>query len=226
MRKLLPAIVAVAVALAFSLWALPRLPDQVATHWGLSGQPDDWSSRTFAALFFPGMMLVLTAVFAFLPRIDPLRRNYEVHGSTYWALVNSVVVFMVLVHVAVLGNGLGWPIPMGRVAPAGVGALFVLIGNLMTRMRPNWFMGIRTPWTLSSERVWRKTHRVGGYAFMAGGLLMILIAFVSGPRLVPLLLGVVGVIVLWPVVYSYLEWRKEQEEAGQRVGGSAGQRDH
>ncbi|HET9294924.1 MAG TPA: SdpI family protein [Gemmatimonadales bacterium] len=223
MRKLLPAISAVILVLAFSLWALPQLPDRMATHWGLSGQPDGWSSRAFAAFMLPAVMAAMTIIFAFLPRIDPLRRNYEIHGSTYWTLVNSVVVFMVLVHVAVLGNGLGWPIPMGRVAPAGVGALFVLIGNLMTRMRPNWFMGIRTPWTLSSERVWRKTHRVGGYAFTAGGLLMILIAFVSGRRIVPMLLGIVGVIVIWPVVYSYLEWRKEQEEVGHRVGGSAGQ---
>jgi immunity protein, SdpI family len=221
MRKLLPAISAVILVLAFSLWALPQLPDRMATHWGLSGQPDGWSSRAFAAFLLPAMMAAMTIIFAFLPRIDPLRRNYEIHGSTYWTLVNSVVVFMVLVHVAVLGNGLGWPIPMGRVAPAGVGALFVLIGNLMTRMRPNWFMGIRTPWTLSSERVWRKTHRVGGYAFTAGGLLMIFIALVSGRRIVPMLLGVVGVIVLWPVVYSYLEWRKEQESgpAGGRTGG-------
>jgi len=221
MRKLLPAIAAVIVALAFSVWALPQLPDRMATHWGLSGQPDGWSSRAFAAFLLPAVMAAMTIIFAFLPRIDPLRRNYEIHGSTYWTLVNSVVVFEVLIHLAVLGRGLGWPIPMDRVTPAGVGALFVLMGNLMTRMRPNWFMGIRTPWTLSSERVWRKTHRIGGYAFMAGGLLLILIALVSGTRIVPVLIGVVVVVVLWPVVYSYLEWRREQEEGGAR-GRTAG----
>jgi uncharacterized membrane protein len=222
MRKLLPAITAIIVALAFSVWALPQLPERVATHWGLSGQPDDWSSRAFAAFLMPGVMAAMTIIFAFLPRIDPLRRNYELHGSTYWVLVNSVVVFEVLIHVAVLGSSLGWPIPMGRVTPAGVGALFVLFGNLMTRMRPNWFMGIRTPWTLSSDRVWRKTHRVGGYAFMAGGLLLMLTALVSGTRIVPVLIGIVGVVVLWPVVYSYLEWKREQEE-GQTVRRSGGQ---
>ena len=179
MRKMLPAFIVAIAAVAFSFWALPQLPSQVATHWGLSGEPDGWSSPAFAAFLLPGMMLLLSALFAALPSIDPLKRNYEFHGSVYFLLVNVIVIFMLLVHVLVLGSALGWPVDMRVVLPIVLGALFLFIGNLMTRMRPNWFMGIRTPWTLSSERVWRKTHRVGGYSFTIAGLIVMVSGFLA-----------------------------------------------
>lgn len=213
MRKMLPAFVVTAAALAFSLWALPQLPAQVATHWGLSGEPDDWSSPAFAAFLLPGMMLLLSVVFAALPTIDPLKRNYEFHGSVYFLLANVIVAFMVLVHLLVLGSALGWPVDMQVAIPILLGALFVFIGNLMTRIRPNWFMGIRTPWTLSSERVWRKTHRVGGYCFMIAGLVVMVSGFVvPGVMATKVLLAAILPAAIWPVVYSYLEWKRERAE--------------
>jgi len=214
MRKMLPAFVITAAALAFALWALPQLPERVPTHWGMNGQPDDWSSPGFAAFLFPGMMVFMSLLFAVLPNIDPLKKNYEFHGSVYFLLVNVVVAFMGVVHVIVLGAALGWPISINRAIPVLVGVLFVFIGNLLPRIRPNWFMGIRTPWTLSSESVWRKTHRVGGYAFTLAGLVFVVISLLgSGPGAIKLMLWLVFPIVLWPVLYSYLEWRKEKEAA-------------
>lgn len=214
MRKMLPAFIVTAAALAFSLWALPHLPDRVPTHWGMNGQPDDWSSPTFAAYMMPGLMLFMTALFAVLPTIDPLKKNYEFHGSVYFLLVNVVVAFMGVVHVLVLGASLGWPVNISRTIPVLIGVLFLFLGNLLPRIRPNWFMGIRTPWTLSSEQVWRKTHRVGGYAFTLAGLVFIVMPLVtslaSGTKL---LLLIVFPIVLWPVLYSYLEWRREKESS-------------
>ncbi len=215
MRKMLPAFVITAAALAFALWALPQLPERVATHWGMNGQPDDWSSPAFAAFLMPGLMAFLSLLFAVLPSIDPLKKNYEFHGSVYFLLVNVIVAFTGVVHVIVLGAALGWPISISRAIPALIGVLFVFIGNLLPRIRPNWFMGIRTPWTLSSEQVWRKTHRVGGYAFTLAGLAFIVISFLGrGPAGTRLMLWLVFPIVLWPVLYSYLEWRKEKEGTG------------
>jgi uncharacterized membrane protein len=83
----------------------------------------------------------------------------------------------------------------------------------MTRMRPNWFMGIRTPWTLSDDTVWRKTHRVGGYLFTAAGVIMVLAALLKLPGLVFIVIGVAGVSALVPIGYSYLLWRQAQERA-------------
>lgn len=212
MRKMLPAFLVTAAMLAFSLWALPHLPERVPTHWGINGQPDDWSSPAFAAFLMPGMMLLMSLLFAALPQIDPLKKNYEFHGSVYFLLVNVVVGFVAVIHVLVLGASLGWPVSVGRSIPILVGLLFVFIGNLLPRIRPNWFMGIRTPWTLSSEQVWRKTHRVGGYAFTLAGLVFVLMSFLApGPGGTKWMLILVFPIVLWPVLYSYLAWRREKE---------------
>jgi uncharacterized membrane protein len=214
MRKLLPALLGTVVALGFSLWALPHLPDQIATHWGFDGQPDGWSSATVGALLLPGVMLLMTALFSVLPGIDPLKKNYAFHGSVYYLLANVVVLFMAAVHVMVIGAALGWSVNIRVVVPILLGALFVFIGRLLPRMQPNWFMGIRTPWTLSSEVVWRKTHEVGATAFTIAGLAVMVVGFIAPGRVATkvMLAGVLAAF-LWPVIYSYLEWRREKEAA-------------
>src|SRR5574337_331200 len=138
---------ALLAAFGFSLWAWGRLPARVVTHWGVSGQPNGWSPRWVAVFLVPAIGVALAGLFTVLPRMDPRRRSYELHGSTWWAVANAVLVLLALVHVAAIGSNLGWGLPMGRLVIVGVGLLFGVIGNLMTRMRPNWFMGIRTPWT-------------------------------------------------------------------------------
>jgi len=193
------------------------------THWGANGQPNGWSSSTFAAFLMPGMMALLTLIFAALPHIDPLKKNYEFHGSVYFLLVNVLIGFTAIIQVLVLGSALGWPIKINAAIPVLLGALFFFIGNLLPRIRPNWFMGIRTPWTLSSERVWRKTHRVGGYAFSLAGLIFLVLAVLPIGRINTVFMLVVIIpILLWPVLYSYLEWRREKEESGTSRNPTAG----
>lgn len=213
MRKLLPGILATIAALGFGIWALPNLPEQVATHWGFDGRPDGWSSRTTAVFVLPMIGLGIAALLAFLPRTDPRRQNFELHAATYWLVANASLIVISAIHVGVIGYNLGWPIPLSRVVAIGVGALFVIIGNVMTRMRPNWFMGIRTPWTLSSDAVWRKTHRVGGYGFVAGGVLAILAGLLRPEWATWVITGSVGVAALGSVIYSYFLWREEHEAA-------------
>jgi uncharacterized membrane protein len=213
MRKLIPGILATLAALGFGIWALPGLPEQVATHWGFDGEPDGWSSRTTAVFVLPMIGLGIAALLAFLPRTDPRRKNFELHAATYWLVANASLIVISAIHVGVVGYNLGWPIPLSRVVAIGVGALFVIIGNVMTRMRPNWFMGIRTPWTLSSDTVWRKTHRAGGYGFVAGGVLAILAGLLRPDWASWVITGSVVIAALGSVVYSYLLWREEHEAA-------------
>lgn len=210
MRKLIPGLVLLAIAAGFSVWAYPQLPAEVATHFDVQGNPNGWSSRLMAVLLVPGLALLLVGVFAILPRIDPRRANYALFGSTYWSIVNAVLILLAAVHVMVLGKALGWPVDMARVAGIGVGALFVFMGNLMSRIRPNWFMGIRTPWTLSSETVWRKTHRFGGVAFAVGGVCILVTSLLNIPWLRFLAFGVAIGAGLSSVVYSYVVWKREQ----------------
>ena len=154
-------------ALAFSLWALPHLPARVTTHWDLAGRPDGTMSPTVAALFVPLAGALLGAIFAFLPHADP-RREGLLHGGIWWTLGNAILAFLAVVQVALLGYNLGWPLSINGVVLVGVGLLLVLLGFLMPRMQPNWFMGIRTPWTLTSDTVWRRTHALGGRVFYHG----------------------------------------------------------
>ncbi len=137
----------------------------------------------------------------------------------YFLTVNVIVAFMGVVHLLVLGSALGWPVDMRRVLPVLIGALFVFIGRLLPRIQPNWFMGIRTPWTLSSEQVWRKTHLVGATCFTAAGAGIVLIGlFAPGELATKLMLAAIVVGAFWPVVYSYLEWRRERDEGSSTVG--------
>jgi len=198
------------LAVLASIWAYPQLPERVATHWSAGGQPNGYSSRALAAWLMPGMIAAMAALFQVLPKIDPKRGNYEKFGDVYWLLVNLIALFVLCVHVLVLANGLGYPAPMSRLIPLGVGFLFIILGNYLPRIQPNWFIGVRTPWTMSSDKVWRETHRTAGWVFVVAGL--ILLTGVVLPRLafLPILVVTILVAPLIPIVQSYLLWKREQ----------------
>src|SRR5688572_15403652 len=176
MRKWIPLLIVAAAFLASAL-VYPRLPERIPTHWDLSGRPDEWSNRIWGAWSVPLFLLGMWALVQILPRIDPRGSNYAKFGGAFEAIIGSVMLFMLALHIVVLRASLGYPVPMQRVMPIGIGILLVVIGNLLPRARPNWFVGIRTPWTLSSDRVWEKTHRFGGRMFVAGGILLTIAGF-------------------------------------------------
>jgi len=209
-RKLIPGLLVILAAAGFSVWAYPRLPAEIATHFDLQGDPNGWSTRLFAAAFVPALGIVLAMLFSILPGIDPRKANYPKFGPTWWTIGNAVLILLALVHVAMLGKALGWSINLTRIAALGLGGILILLGNLMTRIRPNWFMGIRTPWTLSSDTVWRKTHRFGGVAFVIAGVCVAATALVNSSWGLYVALGITGAAGLCSVVYSYLVWKGEQ----------------
>ena len=209
MRKWVPLIL-IAAAVIFSIAVYPRLPERMVTHWDVRGEPNGWSSRPVGAFMIPGMTLFIWLLLRAVPHIDPRRANIEKFRETFEALIIAIVVVMVLLHVAVVGAALGWPVSISRIAPLSIGALLVILGNLLPRFRSNFFMGIRTPWTLSSETVWNRTHRVGGYLLVAAGLLMLISAFVQSVAFFYVALAGVFAAALGTIVYSYLLWRSEQ----------------
>jgi uncharacterized membrane protein len=212
MRKWIPLLI-VAVAVIASAVVYPNLPVTVPTHWDMLGRPNGWGSRVWGAWVLPIVMLFLWGLMRVLPTIDPRGANYAKFGGAFEAIVISILLYMLGLHLIILRASLGYPVAMQRVLPIGVGILLVLIGNLLPRARPNWFIGIRTPWTLSSDRVWEKTHRVGGRAFVAGGL-AILIAALAIPQWAHyVLVAVVVACSLGAVLYSYIAWRREQTPA-------------
>jgi uncharacterized membrane protein len=202
------------VAALVSAWAYPHLPPRVATHWGLAGQPDGYSSKWVAVTLLPLMILAMRGLAGVLPRIDPKGENYRKFAGSYWLIFNGVMVFMGLVHLAVLAYGLGAPVRMERVVPAGLGVLLMVVGNYLTRVQPNWFVGIRTPWTLSSESVWRRTHRVGGWLMAGGGALMAVTAFLPARVHLVIFFATLVLVSVVPLVLSYVWWKREPKNAG------------
>jgi uncharacterized membrane protein len=213
MRKWIPLLIVVAAFVASAI-VYPRLPEMVPTHWnGMDAQPDSWSSRAFGAWLTPVILLGMWALVRILPAIDPRGANYAKFGGAFEAIIGSLMLFLLGMHILLLRAGLGHPAPMQRVVPFGVGILLIVIGNLLPRARPNWFVGIRTPWTLSSDRVWEKTHRFGGRVFVAGGLLITITALLWAQWVHVVLIAVVLIATSSVFVYSYVEWKREQSTA-------------
>ncbi|HUF66671.1 MAG TPA: SdpI family protein [Gemmatimonadaceae bacterium] len=209
MRRLIR-IFMVLVAVGASLVMYTGLPEQVPVHWNIRGEVDGYGSR-FAVLFLsPLMMIGVWTLLRFLPRIDPLRANYARFAGTYEVIIDSVMAMMLVIHLAILLGASGAPDSVSLVVRAAIGAMFIVMGNVMPRTRQNWFVGVRTPWTLASERVWERTHRLAGYLFVALGLVIILTTPLAPQIGMPILAAGVATVALVSVIYSYLEWRKEK----------------
>ncbi len=189
------------------LWR--HLPPEVVTHWNLRGEPDGWSSRTFAALFGPLVILAVTLLFQVVPRIDPRRANYAKFIDVYWFVANGVILFITVLHLILLSAGIGAPVGAPRLLAGLLAVLMIVLGNLLGRIRPNWFIGVRTPWTLESAEVWRKTHRAAAWLFVLAGVATGLAVLI--PSANPLRVSVVAVIVaaVASAGLSLVLWLKE-----------------
>lgn len=204
--------VAIVAMWAFALAVYGRLPERVPVHWNLGGEVDGWGPRFPAAFLMPLVAMGTVALVAVLPWLDPRRRNFERFRDELRLITNVLVLFFAWLEAMSLGAALGWPIDVTAATLAGTGLLFVAVGNYLPRVRSNWWVGIRTPWTLDSDRVWRETHRVGGRCFVAGGLATVVAALLPHPVRPWLAIAALGLASLVPIVYSYLAWRRESAE--------------
>lgn len=209
MLRWLPVIL-ITGAVGFSLAVYSRLPEEVPVHWGVSGEPDRFGSRLEGAFLGPAIMTILYAVMRWFPSRDPRAANIAKFRESYDTVVVTLLAFIGGIHVLALGNALGWRVDITTYVLVGVGALFVILGNLLPRARSNFIFGIRTPWTLSSDSVWTRSHRVGGYAMVIAGLLTIASAFIARPLGVVLALVSLLAAGLIPIVYSYIAWSRER----------------
>ena len=204
-------LVIAALALALSVWAYARLPESIATQWDAQGVPNGYSPRLWVVAMLPLVILVVTGLFNVTPVIDPRRENYPKFWDTYWLIANAILAFVGVAHVLVIAHGMGYTVPVERLLPLGLGLLLAFLGNYLTRVQPNWFVGVRTPWTLSSDTVWRKTHRTAAWLLVVGGLVIAGSAFTPGMAFVPIMVATVAVVTLIPVVQSYVLWKREQK---------------
>jgi uncharacterized membrane protein len=159
----------------------------------------------------PLLGLALLCLFMIIPSIDPLKANIAQFRGFFNLFTVMIMVFLLYVHVLTILWNLGLHnYRMSGVLLPAVGLIFVLAGLMMRRAKRNFFIGIRTPWTLSSDHVWDRTHRIGGALFVVSGILAILGAFFPGPVAYWLVLAPVMASSVFAVVYSYVLWRREQ----------------
>ena len=202
--------VLIGVMVLFSLSVWSQLPAEIPTHWNFRGEINGYSGRAFGAFFVPCLALLIWLLLPLLRRLDPRRANYERFEETFFMIVNFIVLFMAVMHTLTLGAALGWPIDMSRAVFGLIGLVFIVLGNFLPRLRSNWWMGVRTPWTLENDRVWRETHRLAGWTFVVGGLMALLSMILPEPVRGPVAFaGLIGAGLL-PVVWSYVLWRRYQ----------------
>jgi uncharacterized membrane protein len=181
----------------------PSLPDQIPSHWNAAGEVDGYLPKFWGLFLFPFILSGLVLLFLVIPRIDPLRANILQFLPYYEWFVVIFALFLLSLQATTILWAYGILVPINTVMSLGIGILFFYIGILLGHARRNWFIGIRTPWTLSSNTVWKKTHRLGSVLFMVAGLIALLgtlfPAYAIWLILVPVL-AVTGITV----VYSYL----------------------
>lgn len=192
-----------------TLFIYSSLPEEIPIHWGINGEVDNYASKPFAILI--GLLpLGVYLLMLVLPKIDPKRESYSKHKKAYRITSIAIVIVLIITNWMSLLTALGYEVNISIIINLFVGILFIIIGNYMPQIRNNYFFGIRNPWTLSNENVWRKTHRLGGYGFVISGLLFILsIPFKNILSMLPIVFIIIFVIGI--NVYSYLLFTKEKE---------------
>lgn len=186
------------------------LPDSVPTHFGIDGKPNDWSSKSTLFFLVGGMSIGTYLLMLILPKIDPSKRINEM-GQKYDSLRHIIGFFMMLLGIYILYAAKAGELSKPQYLIAIVAALLAMMGNYFQTLRPNYFIGIRTPWTMSNENVWKQTHLLAGRLWLAGGLLSLVLALTM--ELNTVLLSILGVIlftiVIVPVALSYWYFQKE-----------------
>jgi len=184
------------------------LPELVPTHFDLLGNPNGWSDKNGLILLIGGMGIGTYILMLLIPKFDP-KKKIEQMGDKYYSLRLLLTIFMSLLSIYILYAGNGSKINPNLVI-ALIGALYAILGNYFQTLKPNYFIGIRTPWTLENEQIWKKTHRLAGRLWIAGGLLTIIISFLINSNLVIVIFfGIITtIIVLVPLVFSYTEFQK------------------
>jgi len=211
MKKINLAIITVIlVSFGLAAYFYPQMPDQMASHWNMAGEVDGYMSKCWALYLMPSITVLMFLMFLVIPKIDPLKKNIEKFRVYFDWFVLLIIVFLFYIYLLTIAANLGYLFNMTTMMLPALGVLFIYIGYFLPHAKRNWFIGIRTPWTLSSDKVWKKTHTLGGHLFKAAGVLVFVAAAVEQYAIWIILFSALWA-GLYPVVYSYFEYEKEKK---------------
>lgn len=188
-----------------------KLPERVPTHFDIEGNANDWSGKPMLFFLPTGLGLIIYLLMYVLPFIDPKKKILQM-GDKYTSFRFLLTFFFSILSIYLLYISKEGGMKNPNLLIALIGIMLALFGNYFQTVRPNYFIGIRTPWTLENENVWKKTHRYGGRLWMIAGVLMAALSFIiPNNHVLGIMFGVLLVIIIIvPVVFSYIEYRKEK----------------
>jgi len=189
------------------------IPEQMVTHWNAAGEADGYMEKDIGLFLMPAAMVVLLFFFYLIPHIDPLKENIKKFDRYYEGFIFIFMFFLAYIHFLSVAWNLGYAFEINRLTAPALGILFIYLGMLCGKSKQNWFIGIRTPWTLSSERVWERTHNIAKDLFMGIGALWIIVGLLV-PAYIVYLVGLLIVAALLLFVDSYFEYKKELAGVG------------
>ncbi len=192
--------------------AYPHLPQMVTTHWDAYGHANGWSPKWSLVLYEPGGMLGIILLFSAIPWLSPKKFEVDSFRATYLYIMIVIVAMLAYCQLLILISGLGFVLDVTRAMEGGISLIIALLGNVMGKVRRNFFVGIRTPWTIANEQVWNATHRFAAKTFFVGGLLGLLAVILRAPFWAPVtvfLIAALGPAIYSLVLYKQLERRGE-----------------
>lgn len=184
-------------------------PDKIASHWNINGEVNGYMSKFWGLFLMPIISLGMWMMFILIPKIDPMKKNIEKFRKYFDTFIILVILFLFYVYLLTIFWNTGKQFDMGRAIIPAIGILFFYAGILMNHAQRNWFIGIRTPWTLSSDKVWEKTHQLGAKLFKIAGIITLLGLFFPGIS-VWLAIILALLFTFYVVVYSYFAHKKEE----------------
>jgi uncharacterized membrane protein len=198
----------VGMALA-SVWAYGQLPADAAVpvHWNAAGEVDRYAGRLAGLFTMVAVTAATMALLLVIPHVEPRRRNLQRSAGAYRMAYYATLGLLVAVHGSIVAAALGHVVDPTRVIAAGAGVVLIVIGNWLPKVRSNFMFGVRTPWSLTSDYTWRRTHRVAGRAMVGLGVLLIMTGFVTDGAGVRVLAIAAAVFTVGVFAYSYLVWR-------------------
>lgn len=187
-----------------------QLPDPMASHWNVNDQVDGYMSKFWGVFMMPLVTLGMFLIFLVVPNIDPLKANIAQFRETFNLFIAFMVGFMVFIHVLTLRWNLGYMnLGIGQAMLPAMGLFFIVIGSLLRKVKRNFFIGIRTPWTLSSDTVWEKIHQFGAVLFMFSGALAVVGGFIGGNIAFWIFFAPLTGSTIFLLIYSYVLHQRE-----------------
>ncbi len=203
--------VLIAAVLVATAVAYPHLPSMVPTHWDAHGNVNGWSAKWTLFAIQPAIMLGLLLLFSVLPWLSPKQFEVDSFRSTYLYIMLVVLAMMAYIYALILAAGLSWVLDVSRAVEGGICLLLALMGNVLGKVRRNFYVGIRTPWTIANERVWNVTHRLAAKTFFAGGLVGLIAVILRAPFWLPI--AAILIAAFTPAVYSLVFYKQLERRA-------------